>query len=88
MGLMAGAFRVSSDLTLNFFTALGRPHDDAVGAQLLFVIGKAGNADLLCAEEAVANRDVSRGETAKGKFQRLAIEHADQPANRANEAGT
>src|SRR5579862_7470068 len=86
MDVEAGALYVAGEFALDFFAALGGAHDYAVGAELLFVVGEAGDADLRLAEEAVADRGVAGGEAAKGELQRLAVEDAYEPADGPDEA--
>ncbi len=84
--VVAGAFNVGGQFALDLFPALGRPHNHAISAELLFVVGEILDGDFCDAEESVAYRSVSSREAAEGKLQGLAIQHAEQPADRADEA--
>ena len=84
--VVAGSFKVGGQLALDLFPALGRPHDHAISAQLLLVVGEVLDGDFCDAEESVAYRSVSSRQAAEGKLQGLAIQHAEQPADRADEA--
>src|SRR5208282_3038899 len=81
---VVAVLRTLGEFALDLFAALGGAHDDAVGAQLLFVVCETGDADLRFSQEAVAARAVSGSDAAEAELQGFAAEHGDDPADGAN----
>src|SRR4029077_18900333 len=82
---VACALCVPGQFASDDFQAFGRTDDDAIGAQLLFVVREIAHTDVRLAQEAMAARGVSGGQPTEDKLHGFAIEHAPKPANGANE---
>ena len=85
--LVAVALGGGGEFLFNLGAAIGGLDDDAVGAELLFVVGEGRDGDGAGAEEAVAAGDVAGGDAAEGEMQGLSVERGDDPADGADETG-
>src|SRR5271156_2267517 len=86
MDFEAALFGVGCKFQFNLRGTLRWPHDDAIAFELLLVIRKVMNHDIAGAQEAMATRFHSSGHATIRKFQDLAVENSDDPADRANKA--
>ncbi len=84
--LETAALGMSRQFPVDFFLALRRADDDAVRMELLLIAGKILDTNSTRAEKAMAASRVARGNAGDGKFQWLAFEHRDDPADGADEA--
>ena len=87
MDLVATAFCGGGEFTLDLGEAIGWLYDDAVGAELLLVVGEGRDCDGAGAEEAMAAGDVAGRDAAEREMKGLAAECGDDPADRADETG-
>src|ERR1700739_2796178 len=86
MDAEATLLRMRSELTLNLVQPLHRFHDYAVTSKLLLLIAEGPYSDGSRSKKAMAASRVSGGDAAKGKLQQLAVEQANDPADRTDEA--
>src|SRR5262252_3302155 len=68
--------------------AVGRTNDHTVGTQALLVVGECFDPNRRRTQEAMAASYVGSRDSAVRKFQRLAIEQADNPSDRADKTCT
>src|SRR2546427_10648751 len=86
MDAVASPLGVSFEFLRDFLLAAGRADEDAILLQALLVVCKVVDGDAARTEEAMAASGATGGNAGHRQFQRLAIEHSDNPANRTNEA--